>query len=75
MFRLNGGRFCRWVRIYFGWRPNLPDEADNHLFELAVAGGASTIISRNLKDLQRGELRFDGLQTQTPEQFLQENQP
>ena len=20
---------CRWVRVYFLWRPNLPDEADN----------------------------------------------
>lgn len=26
-----------WTRIYFGWRPNLRDEADNHLVELAVA--------------------------------------
>ena len=31
---------CSWTRIYFGWRPNLPDEGDNHLIELAVAGGA-----------------------------------
>lgn len=66
---------CRWVRIYFGWRPNLRDEADNHLFELAVAGSASTIISRNLKDLQSGELRFDGVQIQTPEQFMKEHHP
>ena len=29
---------CRWTRIYFGWRPNLRDEGDNHLVELAVAG-------------------------------------
>ena len=21
----------RWVTVYYGWRPNLPDEADNHL--------------------------------------------
>jgi putative PIN family toxin of toxin-antitoxin system len=26
---------CRWTRIYFGWRPNLRDEGDNHLIELA----------------------------------------
>lgn len=30
---------CRWVCVYFLWRPNLPDEADNHAVELAVAGG------------------------------------
>ena len=26
---------CTWVRVYYLWRPNLPDEADNHLVELA----------------------------------------
>lgn len=39
---------CGWTRIYFAWRPNLPDEADNHLVELAVAGGARFIVTRNL---------------------------
>ena len=27
---------CRWVEVFYAWRPNLPDEADNHLIELAV---------------------------------------
>ncbi len=31
---------CQWVNIYYRWRPNLQDEADNHLLELAVAGNA-----------------------------------
>ena len=35
---------CRWTEVYFAWRPNLPDEADNHLFELAVAGGAAAAL-------------------------------
>ena len=26
---------CRWVEVFYAWRPNLPDEADNHLIELA----------------------------------------
>ena len=39
-----------WVRIYDGWRPNLPDEGDSHLIELAVAGSAQWIITRNLRD-------------------------
>jgi predicted transcriptional regulator len=30
---------CRWQKVYYAWRPNLPDEADNHLVELAIAGG------------------------------------
>ena len=37
---------CQWSRVYFGWRPNLPDEADNHLIELAVAGGAHFVVTQ-----------------------------
>ncbi len=66
---------CRWTRIYFGWRPNLPDEGDNHLVELAVAGGACRIVTRNLRDLGGRELKFPELVALTPEQFLQEVKP
>jgi putative PIN family toxin of toxin-antitoxin system len=53
------GSLCqvsRWVTVYYGWRPNLPDEGDNHLIELAVAGGTDFIITHNLRDITRGEL-------------------
>lgn len=63
---------CRWTRIYFGWRPNLPDEADNHLVELAVAGGANHIVTRNVRDLRAQQLKFPGLSVTTPGQFLKE---
>lgn len=63
---------CRWTRIYFGWRPNLPDESDNHLVELAVAGGASHIVTRNLRDIRQMELLFPSLAIVTPEKFLEE---
>jgi len=63
---------CRWTRIYFGWRPNLPDEGDNHLIELAVAGGARRIVTHNLRDLRSKELKFPDLVAVTPEQFLKE---
>ena len=67
---------CRWTRIYFGWRPNLRDEGDNHLIELALAGGASHIVTHNLRDLKSMELRFPGLAVVTPTQLLaKENQP
>ncbi len=62
----------RWVEIYYLWRPNLPDEADNHLVELAMAGGASHIITKNIKDVGRGELRFDHLTICKPEDFIRE---
>ena len=61
---------CEWVRIYFLWRPNLPDEGDNHLVELAVAGGAEVIVTNNIRHLRRGELSFPHLQILTPAQFL-----
>ena len=64
-----------WVRVYFQWRPNLRDEADDHVIELAVAGGASHIVTRNLRDLASGELAFPHLKISTPEQWLKEIQP
>lgn len=63
---------CRWTRIYFGWRPNLRDEGDNHLVELAVAGGASRIVTHNLRDLRNIELRFPDILAITPAQLLKE---
>ena len=61
---------CEWVKVYFLWRPNLPDEGDNHLVELAIAGGAETIVTNNVRDVRRGELSFPNLQILTPAEFL-----
>ena len=61
----------RWVEVFFAWRPNLPDEADNHLVELALAGGAAAIVTRNVRDLAGGELKFPGLRLLTPPQCLE----
>ena len=62
----------RWVSIYYGWRPNLPDEGDNHLIELAVAGNALAIVTYNVKDLRRGELAWPNLRILTPAECLEE---
>jgi len=66
----------RWVNVYYGWRPNLPDEGDNHLIELAVAGNAEVIVTHNVRDLSRGELAWPQLRILTPAQYLDlEEQP
>ena len=62
----------RWVNVYYLWRPNLRDEADNHLVELAVAGGVAAIVTHNVRDLRSGELLFPGLRVLTPAAFLKE---
>jgi uncharacterized protein len=61
---------CEWISVFYLWRPNLPDEADNHLIELAVAGTAGTIVTQNVRDLRRGELRFPQLLIENPAEFM-----
>lgn len=62
----------RWVNVYYLWRPNLRDEADNHRVELAVAGGVTAIVTHNIRDLRSGELLFPWLRVLTPAAFLKE---
>jgi predicted nucleic acid-binding protein len=61
---------CIWVKIYYLWRPNLPDEGDNHLVELGLAGHAAAIVTNNVRDLRGGELSFPDLRVLTPSAFL-----
>ncbi len=61
---------CLWIPIYYLWRPNLRDEGDNHLIELAVGGGASALITANKKDFTQAELLFPQLDIHTAGEFL-----
>lgn len=63
---------CRWTRVYYTWRPNIRDEADNHIIELAVAGGAEVIVTKNVRDFRDMELRFPDLRILRPETFIKE---
>ncbi|MGB3760659.1 MAG: putative toxin-antitoxin system toxin component, PIN family [Rivularia sp. (in: cyanobacteria)] len=60
----------QWISIYYLWRPNLKDEADNHLIELAVAGNAQIIATHNLKDFQNAQLLFPNLSILKPEEII-----
>ncbi len=59
-----------WTKIYYSWRPNLKDEGDNHLIELAVAGNAGIIATNNLKDFRSSELAFPNVLIFKPEQII-----
>ena len=61
---------CQWINIAFLWRPNLPDESDNHLIELAVAGNAEWIVTGNVRDIGAGDLVFGGFCVATPGEWL-----
>ena len=63
---------CRMTDIYYLWRPNLPDEADNHVLELAVAARATAIVTHNRADFVRSELRFPELRILAPAELLKE---
>jgi len=60
----------QWIHIYYLWRPNLKDEADNHLIELAIAGNARILATKNIKDFQNAELLFPELSILKPEEII-----
>ena len=65
----------RLVEVYYRWRPNLPDEGDNHVLELAVAAGDAPIVTFNRRDFRSGELCFPGIIVQTPGAWLKSLAP
>lgn len=56
--------------IYYLFRPNLKDENDNMLVELAVVSQSHYLVTSNTKDFQQAELTFDQLNVVTPGEFV-----
>ena len=69
---------CELVKIYYLWRPNLIDalkdtathKDDNYLVELAIAGNAQILVTHNIKDFQRSQLKFPQLQIKQPKEII-----
>ncbi len=64
--------FCmqsEYQKIYFLWRPRLPDPKDDHLLELAIASGTKLIVTHNTKDFKRAE-EF-GVRSITPKELME----
>ena len=57
-------------KIYFLWRPYLPDPKDDLILELAVASETKTIVSHNIKDF-KGINKF-GVRAIAPKILLEE---
>jgi len=60
----------RMVEVYFSWRPNLRDEGDNLIVELAVAASPCNVVTHNLRDFANAELKFPSVKVLTPAQWL-----
>jgi putative PIN family toxin of toxin-antitoxin system len=60
---------ARHHKIYFLWRPSLPDANDELILELAVSAKCEYIVTHNIKDF-KGTEKF-GIKAITPKEFLQ----
>ena len=58
------------VEVFYNWRPNLRDEADNHVFELVVAAADAPLVTYNLRDFAQPQLKFPHLRVLTPAKWL-----
>ena len=60
---------ARHHKIYFSWRPFLPDANDELVLELAVSARCEYIVTHNVRDF-KGSDKF-GITSITPKEFLQ----
>ena len=59
------------IEVRYLWRPNLRDEGDNFIVEIAMAAWPCTIVTHNMADFARAELRFPQIAICTPGQLMQ----
>ncbi|CAA6826684.1 MAG: Unknown protein [uncultured Thiotrichaceae bacterium] len=57
--------------IYFRLRPNLTDEKDNLFVECAFASNSEYLVTSNIRDFKKGELKGFGFTVVTPKKFYQ----
>lgn len=58
------------VAVQYLWRPNLRDEDDNFIVEIAVAASPCTIVTHNVRDFRQSELKFANVHLANPAQLL-----
>ena len=63
---------CEAVEVRYLLRPNLRDEGDNFVYELAFAASPVTIVTHNLRDFPRSEIGWPGILIKTPRHLLEE---
>jgi putative PIN family toxin of toxin-antitoxin system len=62
---------ARPTSIRYAWRPNLRDENDNMVMELALASGSEYLITRNTRDfVLDSDLSNDEVAVVTPGEFM-----
>ena len=57
-------------QIYFLLRPNLPDENDNIFVECAFASNSEYLVTGNIKDFKKSELKGFKFNLITPREFF-----
>jgi predicted nucleic acid-binding protein len=60
------------VEVRYLWRPNLPDEGDNFIYEAAFAASPATIVTHNVRDFRKPEMAWPEVFVKTPRQVLLE---
>ncbi len=64
----------REIDVRYLLRPNLPDEDDNFVYEIAFAASPCTIVTHNVRDFAAAELKWPGVFVKTPGAVLQEGE-